>query len=26
LSLVEGPLPLRAALMIAPPCLPPCVT
>jgi hypothetical protein len=26
LSLVEGPLPLRAALMISPPCPPPCVT
>jgi hypothetical protein len=26
LSLVEGPLPLRAALMISPPCSPPCVT
>jgi hypothetical protein len=26
LSLVDGPLPLRAALMISPPCPPPCVT
>ena len=26
LALVEGPLPLRAALMMSPPCLPSCVT